>query len=203
MARPSAATRQRRRLSSLDKLPASCDADVLWAYEALRESDLEQQEILDELNRRIGEKGEGPISRSAFSRASVRLARMGQRLAETREIAGVLAEKLDGAGNADLTLLASETIKMVVYEALESAGDVKATGAAAKMMKEFATALSAAERAKQLSVDGRQKLEARVREQASAAVETVAREKGLTAETVDDIKSQILGIPKNKEKADG
>lgn len=195
MAHP--AHRQRRRLNSLDKLPDDCREDVAWAYEAIRDRQLEQGEILDELNRRLEVKGEGPISRSAFSRASIRVARMGQRLEETREIAAAVSEKLDVGGGEDVTLLLSETIKMMVYEMLENAGELSADSATAKMMSNLSAALYRAEQSRKLSAEVRAKIEREFAKEAEEAVDKVARKQGLTGETVAAIKTQILGIRKD------
>ncbi|MEX1084075.1 MAG: DUF3486 family protein [Xanthobacteraceae bacterium] len=186
--------RPRGRLSSVDLLPEAAEEDVQWAYEQLKRRKRPQAEILDQLNLRLKLKSIPPISRSAFNRASIRLMRMATRLEETREIAGVLAAKLDAAGGDDLTLLLGETIKMLVYEMLENAGNLKADGLTAEMMMNFARALKFAEDSRRITADTRARIERDFKAKASEAVEAAARAKGLTRETVDAIKAQILNI---------
>lgn len=184
----------RGRLSTLDLLPPEAEEDVLWAHKELRLRKRLQQDILEEFNLKLRLKGIPPISKSAFNRASLRLMRMATRLEETREIAGVLAERFETGGGEDVTLLLGETIKVMVYEMLENAGRLKADGATAEMMMNAARALKSAEEARRISADTKRLVEKEFKVKAEAAVEQVARAKGLSAETVEAIKANILGI---------
>jgi hypothetical protein len=186
--------RARGRLSSVDLLPEEADEDVLWAWEQLRRRRRTQSEILDQLNLRLQLKNITPISKSAFNRAAIRLMRMAARLEETREIAGVLAQKLDASGGEELTLLLGETIKVLVYEMLENAGELKANGITAEMMMNFARAVKFAEESRRITADTRVKIEREFTAKATEAVENAAKAKGLTKDTVDAIKAQILGL---------
>jgi hypothetical protein len=191
----------RGRLSAIDQLPEWADDAKLWAFEQLKERKLTQLEILDEFNARLrtaaweqGITDPPQISKSAFNRTAVRLAVIGRRLQETREIASVLAPKLDEAGDNSVTLLVSETIKTLVHEMLANAGELAADGDTAEMLMMTARALKHAEEAKRISADTRVKIETQFKAQAEKAVETVARTRGLSAETAEEIKSKILGI---------
>jgi hypothetical protein len=191
----------RGRLSLIDQLPDWADEAKMWAFGELRARQRPQLEILDAFNERLKvaawENGvtEPPqISKSAFNRASMRLAVLGRRLEETREIAAVLAPKLDKAADDSLTLLVSETIKTLAHEMLSNAGELTADGDTAEMLMLTSRALKHAEEAKRISADGRRKLEEEFQVKAAKAVDAVAKSKGLTAETVESIKAKILGI---------
>lgn len=119
---------------------------------------------------------------------------LGRRLQETREIANVLAPKLDQHGDNSLTLLVAETFKTLASEMLGNAGELKPDGATAEMLMMTARALMAAEQAKRISSDTRQKMEAELQSKAAKAVDLVARAKGLSPQTVDAIKARILGL---------
>lgn len=194
---------RRGRLSEIDKLPDWADEAKVWAFEQLKERKLSQLEILDEFNARLraaslahdaGAPLPDPISRSAFNRTAMRVALLGRRLEETREIAAIIAPKLDEAGDNSLTLMVAETIKTLISEMLSNAGELKADGSTAEMLMMTSRALVAAEQAKKISADGRRRIEAELHNKAAKAVETVAKAKGLTADTVDAIKNRILGI---------
>ncbi|MET4199110.1 hypothetical protein ABIA95_003109 [Bradyrhizobium sp. LA8.1] len=196
---------RRGRLSEIDKLPEWADEAKVWAFEQLKERKRSQLEILDEFNARLraaslANDASAPlpekISRSAFNRTAMRVALLGRRLEETREIAAIIAPKLDEAGDNSLTLMVAETIKTLISEMLGNAGELGADGDTAEMLMMTSRALKHAEEAKRISADGRRKIAAELKENAIKAVETVARTKGLTAETVDAIKSRILGIEK-------
>lgn len=191
----------RGRLSAIDTLPAWADEAKLWAFTELKDRKRAQLDILEEFNAKLraaalmeGITDPPQISRSAFNRTAVRLAVLGRRLEETREIAAVLAPRLDEAGDNSLTLLVSESIKTLISEMLGNAGEMDANGATAEMLMMTARALQAAESAKRISSETRRKIEGELKAKAEKAVDAVAKTKGLTAETAEAIKAQILGV---------
>ena len=192
---------KRGRLSTIDTLPDWADEAKLSAFSALKERKLPQLEILDLFNAQLkaaawanGVTDPPVISRSAFNRTAIRLSVLGRRLEETREIANILAPKLDQAGDNSVTLLVAETIKTLISEMLSNAGELTADSETAQMLMNTSRAIKHAEEAKRISADGRRKIEAEVASKAAEAIDAVAKQKGLTAETVDAIKSKILGI---------
>lgn len=61
-------------LSSIERLPETCDEDIAWANAELRERRMPQTEILRQFNARLADKGLKGVSKGTFSRYSVRLA---------------------------------------------------------------------------------------------------------------------------------
>lgn len=191
----------RGRLSSIDLLPREVDDIVVWAAGELGNRDRTQldiyQEFVGRLEARMAEfrgelEFEIPGLRS-FNRHAVRLARMGRMLDETREIAAVLAEKFDPKTSDDMTVTTAETIKALVLHMLNAAhGEIDL--AQAKDVKMLASAFRDAAAAQSVSSDRRRKAEAEFEDKVKNAVTTVARAKGLSAETVAAIQSEILGV---------
>lgn len=186
----------RGRLSSIDLLPPEAEDDVEWAHRELAARARTIDEIHASFNVRLLAKAIPPISRSAFHRSSMRLNRMAGRLGEVREIAGVLATRFEEGGDENLTLMLGETIKVLTYEMLEGATDLKANVDTAEMLQRSAAALKAAEDAKRISAHTRQRYVADFTKQANAAVDQVAKKRGLDAGAVEAIKSKFLGIAK-------
>ncbi|MBB4016722.1 hypothetical protein GGR16_001728 [Chelatococcus caeni] len=186
--------RGRGRLSSIDLLPPEAEEDVAWAFAQLRERKMTQEEIREQLNLRLKLKGIDAISSSAFNRAAVRTARMAHRLGEVREIASALATKFEDGGDEKLTLLVSETIKSLVFELLENAGNLKATPLTAEMVANLATAVASAERAKKISADTRKIIEKDFRKKVDDAVDKVGAFKGLSPEAKEDFKRELFGV---------
>lgn len=191
-------TAKRGRLSSLDTLPAWADEAKMWAFGELKARQRVALEILDEFNARLrtaawenGVTDPPQISKSAFNRTSMRLAVLGRRLEETREIAQVLAPKLDQAGDSSVTLLVAETIKTLVHEMLSNAGELSADGETAEMLMLTSRALKHAEEAKRISADGRRKIEEEIKVKAAAAIEKVAKAHGGTPESIAALKAAI------------
>lgn len=168
--------RGRGRIAKLDSLPPWADEARMRAYAALKERKLSQLEILDALNTdlRVAALAEGitdppQISRAAFNRAALRLAVLGRRLQETREIAAVLAPRLDQAADESVTLMVAESIKMLAHEMLSNAGELDADGATAQMLMYASRALKHAEEAKRISAEARRKLQTEIASRAEKA----------------------------------
>lgn len=186
--------RRPSRLSSIDLLPPEAEEDVIWAKSQMRAKKRLQQDILGELNLRLHLKGIKPISASAFSRAYLRLQAMTARLEETREIAGVLAEKLEVGGGEDVTLMVSELIKTLVFETLEASGPLRADGMTAEMLANFALALKSAEQSRKLTADAKFGVIKELEKRAAKALDEVGKQRGLSADTVRDIKAAFLNL---------
>lgn len=188
----------RGRLSGVELLPPEADGIVAWAAAELAARDRTQTEIYAEFVARCeallreyrGELDFRIPSFSAFNRYSMRLARLSRRLEETREMVAVLAEKFDARASDDLTVMAAETMKSLVLHMLGDAAD----GMAPKDAMMLASAFRQAVQAQAVSTERRRKLEADFEARVEDAVETVAKARGLTGETVRDIKAQILGV---------
>ena len=179
----------RRVLSSLDQLPEECQDDVVWALARLNERSRTQTDILFELNDRLAVKGQGPISRSAFSRRNVRLHRRRDRLAERNHLYAGIAEKLtpEEVGKADLVL--GEFLKTLIDELLD--GD----GLASKNAMELARAYKDTVMAQRHSVELRDKAEAQANARLKKAVDQVGdvvrKTAGISQETLDEINRRL------------
>lgn len=188
----------RGRLSSFDLLPPEAELIVSWAASELADREKTQTSIYAEF---VGKcealmaehRGELEFvipAFSSFNRYSIRQARLSNRLDQTREIVAVLAQKHDAKASDDLTIIAGEMIKSVVLHMLGDASD----GVAPKELKELADAMRSAQTAQNMSADRKAKVEASVKARMAEAVDTVAKARGLTGETAEAIKKQILGV---------
>lgn len=209
----------RGRLSSIELLGEDYDDILTWAAGELRDRSKLQTDILGELNRQLQARAEGigdtdfkPISRSAFSRYSVRLAGIARRLEHTREISRVLTERLQPGDTDTVTIALAEAIKTTVFEAIGEAGDA---GLGMMDLNFAASALKSAVAAQKTSAENRQKIEAEIArkadeatraaaaalaERAANAVTAVATEAGLSADTIAQLRRDFLGIrPKPAE----
>lgn len=191
----------RGRLSGIELLPEACADAVAWAASELQNRERTQTDIYEEFVGKLellhqehrGELEFTIPSFSAFNRYSLRLATLTQRLNQTREIASTLASKFDAAASDDLTLIASEAIKTLVFELVTNGGEA---GFDPKGAKALADALFSASRAQGVSTNRRQKVEAEFAAKATEAVKSVAKARGISAESADQILDQILGVSK-------
>ncbi|MBP0439447.1 phage protein Gp27 family protein [Tianweitania sediminis] len=170
----------RGRLSGIEMLPEAATPIIAWANEQLRDRERTQLEIyqdfyakLEELRRNHhGELDFSIPSFSAFNRYSIKLATLSRRLDETREISATLAEKFDAKSSDDLTVIAAEAIKTLVFEVITAAGE---SGVDPKGAMNLANALRAAAQAQGLSTIRRSRVEKEFGEKVQDAVETVQK----------------------------
>ncbi|MGO4558311.1 DUF3486 family protein [Mesorhizobium sp. 2RAF21] len=186
--------RGRGRLSGIEQLPPEADQIVADAAQALQDRERTQIDIYEEFFNALnklkrdhrGELEFAVPSFSAFNRYSIRLSAMTRRLEETREIASAIAGRFDAQASDDLTLIASEAIKTLVYETLMDSGR---SGASPKEAQQLASALYRATQAQGVSTNRRLKVE----KEFAQAVDTVGKVAGLSKETMDEI-NRRLGI---------
>jgi hypothetical protein len=153
---------KRGRLSSIDLLPDEARPHVIAAMAALKERQRSQDEIRDELNTHLLALGCAPISKSAFNRKALWLAGYGEQLTQAREVAAILAEKLNEAPAGDVGLLLNETIKTMVYDVIME-GSLDEESSSIGMLKEAALTLFRLEQARKISVVTRKKPTSRSR----------------------------------------
>lgn len=178
----------RGRLSSIDLLPEEAEADIVWVNEELRAGKRLQVDILEEFNSRLADHGITPIQKSSFNRYSVRKARQFRELDEQRRISSELVKSLGSSGTDELTIAVAEMVKMSAFKILEDGL------ADPKGVMELARAAQAAASAQKISADHRRQIEAEFAAKAVKAVDQVAKAKGLTPDTISEIKAQILGV---------
>ncbi len=191
----------RGRLSSIDLLPEEAAPCVRAALDALAARKRTQEDIRAELNDCLARLGLGPISRSAFNRHALRMAAVGKQLQQAREVAAVMAEKLDDLPEGDIGLLLIEAIKTLVYDVVMDEALREQDGREGlKMLSRAADAVMRLERARKTNAETRRLAMRAFARQAEEAVERAGREAGLSAEAVAQIRREVLGVV---EKADG
>ena len=193
------ASKGRGRLSSLDLMPSECDGIITWAAGELSNRERTQTEIYAEfvgkcealMAEHRGELEFKIPAFSSFNRYAIRMARQTRRLDQTRAIVATLSEKFNAAESDNLTIMAAETIKALVFNMLAEADEDSANPLG---VMQLSAAFKQAVQAQSISSDRRRKVEADFAAKVETAVTTVARTKGLTAETAEAIKAQILGV---------
>lgn len=183
----------RGKLSTIQQLPEEAQPAVQWALKELTSTERTQVDILKEFNERLHEidPKTNPISSSAFNRHSMRLSQMTRRMAQTREIASAVSEHLGAKTSDDLTIMAAEAIKTLIFELL---GDASDGDIAPLEAMRLATALKQATHAQHISTDRRTRIDGDFKDAASKALDQVGRRKGISSETVKNIKKEFLGI---------
>jgi hypothetical protein len=186
----------RGRLSSIDLLPDEAAPCVSAALAALGERRRTQEDIRAELNGCLKRLGLGPVSRSAFNRKALSIAAVGQQLTQAREVAAIMAEKLNDLPEGDVGLLLIEALKTLIYDVVMagamSGGDGEDGGLA--MLSKAADAVMRLERARKTNAETRRLAKHEFAAQVADAVEGAGREAGLSAEMVARIRREVLGV---------
>jgi hypothetical protein len=187
----------RARPSSISQLPEECEAIVAWAAQELGRSPRPQTEIYEDFKQKLIElkAAQNLVFRipsfSSFNRHSLRLTALSQRLQRGRAMAASIVAESDGKEADDVSKAATLTLKNLILEMLESGGE---NGFKPKEALAMAGAMRSLQIAENLSTVRRQKLDTEFKGKVEIAVDTVAKVKGLSTETADAIKAQILGV---------
>nr|WP_298095907.1 DUF3486 family protein [uncultured Shinella sp.] len=189
----------RPRPSAIDQLPEECEAIVAWAAQELANTPRSQTEIYAEFRDKLmalqGELGLGfDIPHfSSFNRHALRLAKVTARLQRSQMIADAVVARTDGEDADKLTQASTRLLKTIIFEMMENAAD---DGFVPKEAHQAAAALYRLTMAENISTQRRQKLQAEIEAQTKEAVISVAKAKGLSDDTAQDILSKILGVDK-------
>jgi len=140
-----------------------------------------QADILFELNDRLAAKGLDGISKSAFNRKAMRVAAAAQRLSERRALFEGLAPQFTAERMDEANVVIGELIKTLITELLDA--DAGAM--------ELARAYKHTIEGQNISADAKRRALDAASRKVGEAVEKVAREKGITAETRNKIMEQL------------
>lgn len=183
----------RGRLSTLDQLPDEAQPDLLWLNQELRANARPQVELLDIFNARLAAHGLDPISKSTFSRYSVRKAVQFKELDATMRMSRELADML-GADSADkMTITLSNLLQVAAVKLIEAEG----SNLAAKDLMELGRAAQAAIAAQKQSADYRRQLEREFAERVEKAAKEVAaagKALGVSPDAMKTITDILTGI---------
>lgn len=190
----------RGRLSFWDTLPDWAEPARLLASKLLNENKLTQLDILDQVNgelRRLGwEEGvtDPPqASRSSLNRLSMKLAGLSQRMRDARAMFEGLSAHLDHDQVDESSIILGEFLKTLVLE-------LNVDGAATdpKGAMELARAYLAAVQGQKISADRRAKLQREYEAKTAKVIDTVAKEAGLSKETISKLRREFLGVRPKK-----
>jgi hypothetical protein len=188
------------RASTVDQLPEEVRAEI----GRLRRNGRTLDEILAHLRQL---DGIAPVSRSALGRHLQGMAKLGERMRRSRQVAEALVKELGDAPESQAARLNIELLHTVVLDLFMRAGDgeegVDAGGTAAlagdpQGVMFLAKSLESLARASKTNVDFLAAAEKRAAEvakrEAATAVEAVARERGISADTLAAMKAGIFGV---------
>ncbi len=166
----------------------------------IRSGEMTQKDIRAEVNKLIEEAGlpeDAKLSRTGFNRYAKRMEEMGQRLRQSREVAEVWTSKLGDKPTTDISKLLQEFVRTMAFETsmqmMEDAEE-KQEIIAPKALNQLALVVQRIEQAAMTSMKREKEIRTQFAAEAADKAEAVAKKAGLTAETVEMLKAELLGI---------
>lgn len=183
----------RGRASKVDLLPPEIKSTLTMM---LRDKQFSQSRILEEINDIVRDAGlddKYRLSRSGLNRYSKKMETMSARIREGREMAEIWTRQFGEAPKSDIGKMLLEFIKQMAFETTMNIGE-DGKGADPAILNQLALVAQRVEQAEMLSYKREQAIRKEVAQQAADTAEQVVIEAGLSADTVKNIKQQILGI---------
>lgn len=184
------------RVSSIDRLPH----DVLEQLQALlRDPRVTQLEATARINAILAEDGHPErVSKSALNRYAMRMEEVGARLRQSREVAEMWIGKLGAAPQGQIGHLVNEILRTLAFDLslqLQNGElDEEAMPGVIKMLKDLSLSVVRLEQAASENVKREQEIREQARREAADAAEKVAKQGGLSADSVQELRRAILGV---------
>lgn len=162
--------------------------------ELLQDPRVSQLEVTERINRVLAESGSAmQVSKSSVNRYSQSMERVGARLREAREVSKVWIGRLGAAPQGEVGKLLNEMVRTLAFDLTMQMADGEAP-VNPKLLKELSIAIERLEKA----ASENQKIEAEIKRAALAEAadkaEKIAKRGGLSADAVQTIRREILGI---------
>jgi DNA-binding transcriptional ArsR family regulator len=178
------------RRSSIKTLPAEIKREV---DRLLAEGRFTLDQIVSHL-RNLGVT----VSRSATGRYAREFGEISSQMREAREVATSFAQELGAIPDNDMGRTLVEMLHHLIFKQILAQSRSEDPDVSTKDLMQLAKALKDAAGTNKLSVDLELKIRDEVEKQTKAAVvkatEIVAKERGLSSDTISAIKAQILGV---------
>lgn len=184
------------RKSTIEALPP----DILQQLqELLRDPRVTQMEATHRINAILGEQdADTQISKSAVNRYSQRMEEVGAKLRQSREIANMWIGKLGATPQGKVGNLVNEIIRTLTFDVSlmlqEGELDAKKVPGVVKMLKDLALTMQRLEKAAGDNVKREQEIRRQAAEEAAETADKNLSSQGMSRESVDAIKRDIMGI---------
>ncbi len=155
----------------------------------------EQGVTIDAVLAKLRELG-ADVSRSALGRYVKEIEEVGERIRRSREIADALVRRLGDAPESRQARLNIELMHSVILDLVIAAQDGGTVALDPEQAMFLGRAMKDLASAQKSDADHVLKIREQAAREAAAAVDRVARTRGLNAETVQALKSEFLGIAK-------
>lgn len=177
--------------STIKQLPT----DILEQLQALlRDPRVTQCEATEQINAILAAQGhDDRLSKSAVNRYSLQMEKVGSRLRQSREVAEMWIAKLGAQPSGQVGHLLNEMVRTLAFEAVMRMSEDDEP-VEPKLLKDLSIAIERLERASTENVKRETEIRKQVLSEAAEAVSAAGKQGGVSVETVEMIRKQILGI---------
>lgn len=185
--------------STIETLPP----DILEQLQALlRDPRVTQLEATRRINAVLEEDGHPVrVTKSSVNRYDLKMREVGERLRQSREVAQMWIGKLGAAPQGQTGHLINEILRTLAFDMsaqllddAEAAKDIEARAGVVGMLKELALTVQRLETAASTNVKRSAEIRKQAAEDAAQAAEKTLANTGMSRESIDSIKREILGI---------
>ncbi len=185
------------RQSTIDRLPEPArEAVNAW----LRDPAITQEQATERLNELLDQIGhpELKVSRHAVNRYDLRMREVGDKLRQSRQIAEAWIAKLGAAPQGQLGHLVNEMLRTLAFDLSLKMQDGEITAESMPGMienlKHLSLSVARLERAASENVKREKAIREQAKIEAAEVAEKVAKQGGLSAESVQELRRAILGV---------
>ena len=185
------------RPSSIELLPAEV-REALHGW--LRDPAITKTEATERLHALLDEIGHPELkpSRHAVNRYDLKMRKVGERLRQSRQVAEMWIAKLGAAPQGQVGHLVNEILRTLAFDLsiTMQRGDIdpEEAPAVAKMLRDMAVAMEKLEKAASENVKRTEEIRRQEREAAAEKAAKVARKGGMSRDTIEAIRAEILGV---------
>jgi hypothetical protein len=179
--------------SAVDRLPEKLRNRLI---EMLHNPAITQTEIADAIN---DEAGEPLVSRSSVNRYARRMKRFAEKNRQAKEVADAYIEKFGAEDRNKLGKVVNEQIRLAAFDLISEIDELKESGQMdpeliTEIIFKVSRGLKDLEQAEKLNAERSETIRKATLAEAAEIVEQNAKSDGLSVETVEKIKKQILGL---------
>lgn len=183
--------------STIDRLPDDIRATL---QQLLQDPRLTQLEITAKINALLEEDGhEDRVSKSAVNRYAVKMSEVGEKLRQSRDVADMFISKVGAAPQGQMGLLINEILRTLAFDIslkIQDADlkDPETLASTIDQVKALALATQRLEQSATINIKRAAEIRKQALEEAANAVEKTARAAGISADTIQTIRREVLGM---------
>ena len=138
------------------------------------------------------------MSRHAVSRYDLSVRKATEKIRRSREIARLVIADVGSRPSGEIGLMVTEMVKAIIVDVnmflQDTELDVESLPGVTRNVRELSLAIERLQRAEKLNEERESEVRRRAAEEAADAAERAISGRGLSAETVADVRRQVLGV---------